>query len=66
VCAEALLAHSDKSAREILGEIDAAKLRSSMTLFARAGEEERSFREVLERYFDGKPDEETERLLGNP
>ena len=35
-CAEALLSHSDKSAQEILGEIDAVKLRSSMTLFARA------------------------------
>jgi uncharacterized protein (DUF1810 family) len=35
-CAEALLAHHDKSAEEILGGIDAVKLRSSMTLFARA------------------------------
>ena len=35
-CAEALLSHSGKSAGEILGEIDAVKLRSSMTLFARA------------------------------
>lgn len=35
-CAEALLTHEDKSAEEILGEIDATKLRSSTTLFARA------------------------------
>jgi uncharacterized protein (DUF1810 family) len=37
-CAQALLEHQDKSAQEILGEIDAVKLRSSMTLFARAAE----------------------------
>ena len=35
-CAQALLTHEGISAREILGEIDALKLRSSMTLFARA------------------------------
>ncbi|HEX5525953.1 MAG TPA: DUF1810 domain-containing protein [Solirubrobacterales bacterium] len=35
-CAEALLDHEGLSAREILGEIDAVKLRSSMTLFANA------------------------------
>lgn len=33
-CAQALLAHEGLTAREILGEIDAVKLRSSMTLFA--------------------------------
>jgi len=35
-CARALLAHEGLAAREILGDIDAVKLRSSMTLFARA------------------------------
>ncbi|MGN6216556.1 MAG: DUF1810 domain-containing protein [Solirubrobacterales bacterium] len=35
-CARALLGHEGLSARQILGEIDAVKLRSSMTLFARA------------------------------
>jgi uncharacterized protein (DUF1810 family) len=35
-CAQALLDHDGPTAREILGEIDAVKLRSSMTLFARA------------------------------
>jgi uncharacterized protein (DUF1810 family) len=34
--AQALLDHGGLSAAEILGEIDAVKLRSSMTLFARA------------------------------
>ena len=62
-CAEALLAHEDKSAREILGEVDAVKLRSSMTLFAAVAPEQPAFGEVLDRYFDGEPDESTERWL---
>jgi len=55
-CTEALLAHQGTSAREILGEIDAVKLRSSMTLFARAAPEQPAFEAVLERYFDGEAD----------
>src|SRR3954465_54383 len=35
-CARALSALQGRSAREVLGDIDAIKLRSSMTLFARA------------------------------
>lgn len=35
-CAQALLEHEGLSAEEIMGGIDAVKLRSSMTLFARA------------------------------
>ncbi len=62
-CARALTEHSDRSARQILGEIDAVKLRSSMTLFACAAPEERVFREVLERFYDDAADEKTERLL---
>jgi uncharacterized protein (DUF1810 family) len=55
-CAEALLGHEGRSAREIMGGIDAVKLRSSMTLFARAASEQPVFAQVLERYFDGEPD----------
>jgi len=55
-CSEALLAHSGKSAREILGEIDAVKLRSSMTLFAAVAPEQPVFQHVLDRYFDGEGD----------
>ena len=54
--AEALLTHEDKSAEEIMGGIDAIKLRSSMTLFARAAPEQPVFAQVLERYFDGAAD----------
>jgi uncharacterized protein (DUF1810 family) len=55
-CAEALLTHPDSSAREILGGIDAVKLRSSMTLFARAAPEQPVFRRVLERFYAGEVD----------
>jgi uncharacterized protein (DUF1810 family) len=55
-CAEALLDHERISAREIMGEIDAVKLRSSMTLFARAAPEQPVFERVLGRYFDGEAD----------
>jgi uncharacterized protein (DUF1810 family) len=53
----------DVSARDILGGIDAMKLRSSMTLFARADATNPVFRQVLDAYFGGVPDEATERLL---
>jgi uncharacterized protein (DUF1810 family) len=51
------------SAQEVLGEIDAQKLRSSMTLFLRAAPDESVFGQVLNRWFDGVPDDATERLL---
>lgn len=41
----------------VLGDVDAVKLRSSMTLFARAGEP--LCDRVLERYFGGEPDPAT-------
>jgi uncharacterized protein (DUF1810 family) len=47
----------------VLGSVDAVKLRSSMTLFARAAPEEEIFQRVLDRYFGGLPDEATLRLL---
>ena len=53
------------SARDIFGATDAMKLRSSMTLFARAAPEEPLFRLVLDQYFGGQPDEATDRLLGS-
>nr|WP_294692778.1 DUF1810 domain-containing protein [uncultured Friedmanniella sp.] len=51
------------TAEEVFGGIDAVKLRSSMTLFARAAPAEPVFAEVLDHYFDGVPDEVTESLL---
>jgi uncharacterized protein (DUF1810 family) len=54
----------DAPAEEVLGGVDALKLRSSMTLFARADPAEPLFAEVLGRYFAGAPDTRTEELLG--
>ena len=62
--AEALVGLADTSAEAVLGSVDALKLRSSMTLFARAAPDEPVFAAVLDRYFDGQPDAATDRLLG--
>ena len=51
------------SAADIFGAVDAMKLRSSMTLFARADPTNPVFGEVLEAYFGGDADEATDRLL---
>ena len=61
--ATALLALPDTDPAAVLGPVDAVKLRSSMTLFARAAPEEETFQRVLDRYFGGSPDEATIRLL---
>jgi uncharacterized protein (DUF1810 family) len=63
-CARILTDHHGVSARDIFGSIDAMKLRSSMTLFARADATNPVFRQVLDAYFDGVPDAATQRLLG--
>jgi uncharacterized protein (DUF1810 family) len=62
--AAALLATHGQSAEAMLGSIDAVKLRSSMTLFLRAAPDEPSFREVLDRFYDGRPDAATDAILG--
>lgn len=62
-CVRLFLGLRGRSAREILGDVDAIKLRSSMTLFARAAPEEPTFGRVLDRYYGGSADEETERRL---
>ena len=58
-CASALLTVEGRTAEEILGYPDDLKLRSSMTLFGRAAPEIHVFREVLDRFYDGKPDPQT-------
>ena len=62
-CARALTSLPGSDAAAVTGSIDAMKLRSSMTLFARAAPDEPAFREVLEQYFGGAEDPATlERL----
>ena len=59
----ALLHHKDKSAQEIFGNIDAMKLKSSMTLFALTTEEHTIFDEILDIFFDGKMDKRTVEMI---
>ena len=58
-CASLLSLTTSSTAEEIFGAVDAQKLWSSMTLFARADPQERAFRDVLDGYFDGKEDDGT-------
>ncbi len=60
----ALLALKGLSAAEIFGYPDTLKVRSSMTLFAHAAPQFPAFREALDKYYDGKEDGKTLRLLG--
>lgn len=62
-CAEILSQLRGLSATDIFGSVDAVKLRSSMTLFARARPDATVFQQVLDAYFGGAPDEATTRLL---
>jgi uncharacterized protein (DUF1810 family) len=61
--AEALTALETTDPVAVLGGIDGAKLRSSMTLFHRAAPDEPAFRAVLDQYFGGATDDATDRLL---
>lgn len=47
-----MLRHRGQAPEAVLGKIDAAKLRSSMTLFGRAAPEDPLFREVLAAFYD--------------
>jgi uncharacterized protein (DUF1810 family) len=58
-CTRILTELDGRSAEQVFGGLDALKLRSSMTLFARAAPDEPLFRAVLERYFGGEEDPAT-------
>ena len=62
-CAAIVLSTTGRTALEIFGSIDAVKLRSSMTLFHRAAPDEPVFARVLERFYDGTPDDATDARL---
>lgn len=64
--AEVLLQLPGQDPVAILGEVDAVKLRSSMTLFAHVPGAAPVFGEVLARYYAGVADEATEQRLGGP
>lgn len=58
-----LLTLESSNAREIFGWPDDMKLRSCMTLFHCASGGNPVFRRVLEKFYDGKPDGHTLRIL---
>ena len=58
-CTELVNRVDGRSITTILGRPDDMKFRSSMTLFARASDNDAVFTAALERYFDGKSDEAT-------
>ena len=62
-CADALLRTEERSAHDIFGSPDDLKLRSSATLFASVSTPGSIFDRIIERYFDGEPDDRTTALI---
>jgi uncharacterized protein (DUF1810 family) len=62
-CARAVLQVNGRSATEIFGWPDDLKLKSCATLFAQVSPAGSVFEKIIEKYFDGKRDEKTLRLL---
>lgn len=60
---EALLGLSENDPRKVMGYPDDLKLRSSMTLFNIAAPDVPVFQRVLDKYYQGIPDEKTIELL---
>jgi uncharacterized protein (DUF1810 family) len=63
-CAEAVLSVEGKSALEIFGSPDDLKLRSCATLFACVSPLGSMFERIIGKYFQGRRDGKTLRLLG--
>lgn len=61
---EALLSLDTNDAAEVMGRPDDRKLKSSMTLFDAATESLNVFQMVLDKYYQGKKDYRTLRMLG--
>ena len=62
-CTALILAINGRTADQVLGPLDAMKLRSSMTLFHRAAPDESLFARVLDRYYGGVADPATDEQL---
>ena len=63
-CVKAMVDHRELSAAGILGDIDAQKFGSCLTLFAQVAPSEGLFSDALKKYFDGVPDAATISILG--
>ena len=62
---QAMLRHAGRPAVDILGQVDAMKFRSCLTLFAEVAPGEPCFLAALQAFYAGVADEETLRLLGS-
>jgi uncharacterized protein (DUF1810 family) len=62
-CATIVAETEGRSAEDVLGPVDAMKLRSSLTLFMRADPGQSVFQLALDRHFGGVPDAATDQLL---
>ncbi len=62
-CCALLQALPGNDAHAVFGDPDQLKLRSSLTLFARAAPSDAVFQGCLDKYFDGAPDAATLALL---
>jgi uncharacterized protein (DUF1810 family) len=62
-CAEAALTHERLTATEIFGYPDDMKFRSSATLFACVTPAGSVFQRVIDKFFQGQPDDRTLELL---
>lgn len=62
-CAEAVLNIEDRSAKEVFGSPDDLKLRSCVTLFAQVSPSGSAFERLLDKLYQGEPDDKTLKLL---
>ena len=62
-CTSLVNAIEGRSIEDVFGYPDDLKFRSSMTLFARATQDNREFVDALQKYFQGEPDSATVALL---
>jgi uncharacterized protein (DUF1810 family) len=66
VICNALLGLENSSATQIFGNPDDMKLKSSMTLFTAVPGSDVVFQQVLDRFFQGKADQQTITILNRP
>jgi uncharacterized protein (DUF1810 family) len=64
-CARLVADIDGRSANDIFGWPDNLKVRSSMTLFARATDNDAEFRAVLDKFYNGEEDAATVELLSS-
>lgn len=62
-CVNAISAHEERTAKQILGDVNALKFRSCLTLFNAADGSGSPFNDALRRFFAGKSDQRTLALL---